>query len=142
MAGYSDADYADKSTPRRWVSRTVVSPGGADISWSSTTQRCVTSSTTATKNVDLGGGVKEALFTGAVLSVCLLELCKCYRGFEENQGGIALAANPLGSARSRHTNVRLHVVRELLRTKKIEIQFVASEKHAETLTKSLPATSL
>ena len=53
-------------------------------------------------------------------------------GFEDNQGAIALAENPLRSARSKHIDARFHFVRELLRAKKIGIQFVASaEQHAD-----------
>ena len=52
-----------------------------------------------------------------------------------------LAENPLSSARSKHIDVHFHFVGELLRAKKIDIQFVASEeKHADILTKSLAAT--
>ena len=65
----------------------------------------------------------------------------CVRIFEDNQGAIALAENPLSSARSKHIDVRLHFVRELHRAKKVDIQFVASEEqHADILTKSLAAT--
>ena len=54
---------------------------------------------------------------------------------------MALAENPLTSARSKRIDVRFHVVRELLRAKKIGIQFAASEEqHADILTKSLAAT--
>ena len=65
----------------------------------------------------------------------------CVRVFEDNQGTIALAENPLSSARSKHIDVRFHFVRELIRAKKIDIQFLASEKqHADILMKSLAAT--
>ena len=65
----------------------------------------------------------------------------CVRYFEDNQGGMALAENPLSSAGSEHIDVRFHFVRELLRAKKIDIQLVASEKqHADILTKSLATT--
>ena len=54
---------------------------------------------------------------------------------------MALAENPLRSARSKHIGVRFHFVRELLRAKKIDIQFVATEEqHADILTKFLAAT--
>ena len=53
---------------------------------------------------------------------------------------MALAENPLSSAGSEHIDVRFHFVRELLRAKKIDIQFVLQEQHADTLTKSLAAT--
>ena len=89
-----------------------------------------------------GEGVKEALFTGAVLSLICPELGgSCVRIFEDNQGAIALAENPLNCARSKHIDVRFDFVGELLRAKKIGMQFVASEEqHADILTKYLAAT--
>jgi len=100
-------------------------------------------STAEAEYVVLGEGVKEALFTGAVFSFICPELSgSCVQVFEDTQGGIALAENPLSSARSTHIDVRFHFVRELLRAKKIDIQFVASEEqHADILAKSLAATS-
>ena len=85
--------------------------------------------------------MNETLFTGAVLSVICFELSgSCVRVFEDNQGGIALAENPLSSARGKHIDVRFNFVRELLRAKKINILFVASdEQHVDILMKSLAA---
>ena len=52
-----------------------------------------------------------------------------------------MVENPLSSARSKHIDVRFHFLRELLRAKKIDIQFVASEEqHVDILTNSLAAT--
>ena len=99
-------------------------------------------STAEEEYVALGEGVKEAMFTGAVISFICPELTgSCVRVFEDNQEVIALAENPLSSARSKHIDVRFHFVRGPLRAKKIDIQFVASEEqHADILTKSLAAT--
>ena len=89
----------------------------------------------------MGEEVKEALFTGAVSSFIRPQLSEsCVRVYEDN-GARALAENSLSSARCKHIDMRLHFVRELLRAKKIGIQFVASEEqHADILTKSLAAT--
>ena len=77
------------------------------------------------QNIDyvaLGEGVKEALFTGAVLSLYCPELSgSCVRVFGDNQGAIELAANPLSSARSKYIDVHFHFVGELLRAKKVDI---------------------
>ena len=52
-----------------------------------------------------------------------------------------LTGNPLSSARRKHIEVRFHFVSELLRAKKIEFPFVASEeRHADILTKSRAET--
>ena len=115
LSAYSDADYADKANDRRSVSGTVITLGGAAFCWASSTQRCVTLSTAEAEYVALGEGVKEALFTGAVLSfICPALLSgSCVRVSEDNQGAIALAQNPLSSARSKHIDVRFHFVREM-----------------------------
>ena len=39
LSAYSDADYADKSNDRRSVSGTVITLGGAAVSWASSTKR-------------------------------------------------------------------------------------------------------
>ena len=115
LTAYSDADYADKFNDRRLVSGTVITLGGAAVSWTSSTLRCVTLSTAEAEYVALGEGVKEAMFTDAVLSFICPELSgSCVRVFEDNQRAISLAENPLSSARSEHIDVRFHFVRELL----------------------------
>ena len=59
-------------------------------------------------------GVKKALFTGAALSFVCPELSgSCVRVFEDSQGAIALAANPLSSTRSKRIDVHFHFVGEL-----------------------------
>ena len=76
-----------------------------------------------------GEGENEALFTGAMLTFIYPEQSEsCVRVFEDNQGGIALAENPLSSARKKHIVVRFYFVRELLRAKKIDILLVVSEE--------------
>ena len=55
--------------------------------------------------------MKEALFTVAVLSFICQELSgSCVRIFEDNQGAIALAENPLSSVRGELIDVRFHFV--------------------------------
>ena len=84
------------------------------VRWASSTQRCVTLSTTEAEYVALGEGVKEALFSGAVLSFLCPELSgSCVRVFEDNEGAKALAENPLSSTWSKHIYVRFHFSREL-----------------------------
>ena len=123
------------------MSGAVITSGCAAVSWASSTQRCVTLSSAQAEYVVLGEGVKEAFLTGAVLSFICPELSgSCVGVFQDNQGGIALAEKPLSSARGKHIDVRFNFVRELLRAKKIDILFVASdEQQVDFWTKSLAA---
>ena len=56
LNAHSDADYADKANDRRSVSGTVITLGGAAVSWASSTQSCVTLSTAEAEYVALGEG--------------------------------------------------------------------------------------
>ena len=56
LTAYSDADYTDKSNDRRSVSGTLITLGGAAVSWASSTQRCVTLSAAEAEYVALGEG--------------------------------------------------------------------------------------
>ena len=61
---------------------------------------------------------------------------------EHSQGAKMLIKNPLSSARSKHINVCFHFIRDLFRTQKISVAYVASaEQHADILTKGLSRAS-
>ena len=59
---FADADYASKATDKRSVSGGSIMCGGASVCWFSTTQKCVTLSTSEAEYVALGNAVKELLF--------------------------------------------------------------------------------
>ena len=58
--------------------------------------------------------------------------------FEDNQGAIAIAENPISGGRTKHIDVRYHYIRELLKRKVLNIQYMeSSNQHADILTKPL-----
>ena len=141
---YADADYASKENDRSSVSGIAVTLGGTVVSHTSKTQRVVSLSTSEAEYIAAGEGIKEALFVRAVLSFIVPETSGASTKFlEDNQGAKALIENPLSSARSKHIDVRYHFIRDLLRTRKISVEYVASaEQHADILTKALSRANL
>ena len=136
---YADADYADKANDGRSVSGIRVTLGGTVVSHASKTQHVVSLWTSKAEYIVAGDGVKEALFVCAVLSFTAPETSgTSIKVLEDNQGAKALIEKPLSSARSKHIDVRFHVIRDLFRTQKISVECVASaEQHANILTKAL-----
>ena len=59
---YVDAYYADKANDRRLVSGVAVTLGGTAVIANSTTQHCVTLSTSEAKYVAMAQAAKTALF--------------------------------------------------------------------------------
>ena len=104
LSVYVDADYANKDSDGRSVSGVAVMVGGTVVNDSSTTQHCVTLSTSEAEYVAIAQGAKTALFTKAVLDFLEPELAnENIDLFEDNQEAIAIAENPInGGADETH----------------------------------------
>ena len=136
---FADADYASKATDRRSVSGGVIMCGGASVCWFSRTQKCVTLSTSEAEYVALGDAVKELLFLRQVWRFMLpSKVMPCFPVFEDNQGAVQLAENPITNSNTKHIDVRHHFLRELVRQRDIKVVQVPSKfQHADILTKAL-----
>ena len=138
LSVYVDADYANKDNDRRSVSRVAVMVGGTVVNASSTTQHCVTISTSEAEYVAMAQGAKTALFTKAVLDFLQPELAsETIDLLENNQGEITMEEYPISGGRTKHIDVRYHFIREMVERKVLNIQYTeSSNQHADILTKS------
>ena len=137
------ADYAHHAEGRRSVSGVAVCCGGTLVSWFCRTQKCVTLSTTEAEYVAMADGVKEALYVRGVLVFLTPSLGSPSIGvFEDNQGAIDLAKNPLSSSNSKHIDVRYYFlhksVGDYLRVKYLRTE----DQHADILTKAIARESV
>lgn len=100
MSLYEDADYADKANDRQSVFGVVLMTGKTVVSARGTTHHyCVTPSTSEAEYFVIAHGAKAALSSRS-LFVC--------------QGAIAISENSLSFARSKHIDVRYHLLRTLV----------------------------
>ena len=136
---FADADYASKATDRRSVSGGLIMCGVASVCWFSRTQKCATFSTSEAEYVALRDAVKELLFFRQVWRFMLpSKVMPCFPVFEDNQGAVQLAQNPITNSNSKHIDVRHHFLRELVRQRDIKIVQVPYEfQHADILAKAL-----
>ena len=133
LSVYVDADYANKDNGRRSVSGVAVMVGGKVANASSTTQHCVTLSTSEAEYVAMAQGANTALFTKDVLDFLQPELAnETIHLFEDNQGAIAIAENPISGGRTKHIDVRYHFIRELVERKVLNIQYTESSNNMQT----------
>ncbi|CAB1105338.1 unnamed protein product [Ectocarpus sp. CCAP 1310/34] len=137
MEVFADADYASKAADKRSVSGGLVICWGGCVSWFSRTQKCVPLSTTEAEHVSLADVMKEVLFLRQVWRLMLPEAGMPFIPvFEDNQGAIQLAKNPISNSNSEHIDVRHHFIRELVGRKEISIFHVESAyQHANFLTR-------
>ena len=137
LSVYVHADHANKDNDRRSVSGVAVMVGGTVVNASSTTQHCLTLSTREAEYVAMAQGAKTALFTKAVLDFLQPQFAdETIDVFEDDQGAIAIAENPISGGRTKNIDVRYHFIRELLERKVLNIQYTeSSNQHADILTK-------
>ena len=83
--------------------------------------------------------VKVLLFLRQVWRFMLpSKVMPCFPVFEDNQGAVQLAQNPITNSNSKHIDVRHHFLRELVRQRDMKVVQVPSGfQHVDILTKAL-----
>ena len=137
LVGFCDADYAGDVNTRRSTTGYIFKYMGSSISWGSTRQATVALSTCEAEYMALAEALKEGIWLIRVLK----DLGKVERQFTvfcDNQGAIALSANPGKHSRSKHIDVRYHFIRERVDDGQVDIQHVGTlNQAADMLTKAL-----
>ena len=108
--------------------------------WFSRTQKCVTLSTTEAEYVAMAKTMKEVLFLQQVWCFTLPGVgTPCVPVFEDNEGAVQLAQNPVTNSNSIYIDVRRHFLRELVANGTLSITPVQSEWQAADFLKPLSA---
>jgi hypothetical protein len=142
IQGYSDADYAGDVVDRRSTTGHIFLLNGGPITWTSTKQRCVATSTTESEYVALSEASKQAQWLRSLLRELgrteLLGDNMEVPIFSDNQACIAIANEPVAHNRSKHIDVRYHQIRDLIASKQVLIDYCPTENmKADMLTKAL-----
>ena len=142
VTGYSDADWASDSGDRRSISGFCfcLNENGPPISWKSKKQPVVALSTCEAEYIALALAVQESIYLKQLLSDLKLDqdhadVHPCVI-FEDNQGTIALAHNPVHRQRSKHIDIKFHFIRDEVRKRKVNLKYCpTNEMVADLFTK-------
>lgn len=115
------------------------------MSWSSTKQRCVATSTTEAEYIALSEASKQGQWIRGLIRELqrtdLLEQSLATPIYSDNQGCLAIAQDPIGHRRTKHIDVRYHYIRELIAHGKATVSYLpTADMVADILTKPLAAT--
>ncbi|CAB1120585.1 unnamed protein product [Ectocarpus sp. CCAP 1310/34] len=98
------------------------------VTWFSRTQKCVTLSTTEVEYVAIADVLNKVLFLRQVWRFMLPDASMpCIPAFEDNQGALQIAHNPITNSNSNHIGLRHHFIRELVDRKEISITHVPTK---------------
>ena len=113
--------------------------GGA-VSWLSRSQKTISLSSCESEYISLADCVKDVLFLKQVFGfMSPKNKDKKVVVYEDNEGAIQLANNPLSSSRSKHIHVRYHFIRNEIREGNVSVSHIKSKDQcADVMTKPLP----
>lgn len=137
--GYCDVDWAGRRLDRKSTSGYVFLLGGAAISWKSKKQSVVSTSSAEAEYMSMGTAAQECVWISQVYSFANGESKESPVSlYVYNQGSIKMAKNDLSGNRTKHIDIRYHLVRDLLARRKLEVTYCPSEQMiADGLTKPL-----
>lgn len=138
VSAFSDANWASNKDDRRSVSGVMVMINGSPVIFKSRTQHNVSLSTAEAEYVALSLCVQEVLWLKHLLGEMGVEIKAPVPVFEDNQGAIAIAKNEGYQSRAKHIDIRYHFIREHVKAKVIDLQYVESKsQQADFLTKPI-----
>jgi len=141
LAAFVDSDWAGDTDDRKSHLGYVITLGGSPVLWKSAKQTCIATSTMEAEYVALASCVKEVLWVRQLLKELRLEdllggatVIKC-----DNQAAITCAIDQVPKSKSRHIDIRYHLVRSAVEEGHVAIVYVSSQENlADILTKPLP----
>ena len=113
LQGFVDADYVGNIDTRKSLTGYVFTVFGRAISWKANLQLVVALSTTETEYMAMTEAVKETIWLKGITEESAMNRGKVVV-YCDNQSAIHLAKNQSFHERSKHIDVRLHFVRDIV----------------------------
>jgi hypothetical protein len=139
LTGYSDSDWGGDPDTRRSTTAYLFQFGGGPISWSSRLQPTVALSSAEAEYMAVCAATQESTYLRQLLEELGYPQVSATKIFEDNQGCIALARNPVLHKRTKHIEIRYHFIRERIESKQVQLEYVPTQRQlADIMTKALP----
>ncbi|KAL5570076.1 hypothetical protein UlMin_026651 [Ulmus minor] len=140
---YADADYASTPNDRRSSSGYCLFLGDNLVSWSVTKQKVVSRSSAESEYRGLAIAAAEIVWTLSLLKELCITQTEVPILWFDNISSSYMAANPVFHARSKHIEVDIHFIRDLVLKKQLQLCYVPTEDQlVDLLTKHLSSSRL
>jgi transposase InsO family protein len=136
LIGYADASFAPNRTDRKSIGGYLFLLNGAAITWKSKKQNIIALSSCEAELIALTEAVKEGIWLQKILKE--FRVTQKLHILEDNQSAMKIAENSVFSDRSKHLQVRVQFIKEMIDTGKLGVFYCPTqEMTADVLTKAL-----
>ena len=137
LLGYCDADWGNADDRRSITGYCFqLAYGGAAISWKSRKQPTVALSTCEAEYMALASATQEAKFLMQLLTDMSGNVYKNFDLHCDSQSAIALAKNPVQHQRSKHIDIKYHLVRNEVQSGTMELLYTPSDQNVADISPS------
>ncbi|XP_075499418.1 secreted RxLR effector protein 161-like [Primulina tabacum] len=141
IAGYVDSDFAGNIDTRKSFSGFIFTMYGTTASWKAISQSVVALSTTESEYIALSEGIKEALWLKGMMSELVVNQDKVVVHCD-NQSAIHLSKHQVYHERSKHFDVRLHLVKDVISKGEVQMEKIdIKDSPVDIMTKPLPRSN-
>ncbi|GKD55202.1 ribonuclease H-like domain-containing protein [Tanacetum coccineum] len=139
LVAYSDADWAGCPTTRRSTSGYCVFLGNNLLSWSAKRQPTLSRSSAEAEYRGVANVVAETCWLRNLLRELHTPLSSATLVYCDNVSAVYLSSNPVQHQRTKHIEIDIHFVRDLVATGQVRVLHVPSRyQFADIFTKGLP----
>ncbi|GJU02531.1 ribonuclease H-like domain-containing protein [Tanacetum coccineum] len=140
LVAYSDADWAGCPTTRRSTSGYCVFLGNNLLSWSAKRQPTLSRSSAEAEYRGVANAVAETCWLRNLLRELHTPLSSATLVYCDNVSAVYLSSNPVQHQRTKHIEIDIHFVRDLVAAGQVRILHVPSRyQFANIFTKGLPS---
>jgi hypothetical protein len=137
LMAYMDSNWAANKIWRWSITGYFFKSADGIISWHSHAQKTVALSLTEAEYMAISDCSRQAVWIKTMLEELGIRL-KAVPVYNDNQGSIFIASNPVQESHTKHINIWYHYICELIAAKEVELMFVPGEMNpADMFTKNL-----
>ena len=138
LRGFSDSDLAGDLDGRKSTTGVLFFLGDSPVSWQSAKQKVVAQSSCEAENIAAAAAANQGVWLARLLAEMLDSVVSRPLLRVDNKSAISLMKNPVHHDRSKHIDVKFHVIRDYAQSGQIEVKFIGTnEQLGDILTKPL-----
>eukprot|EP00253_Pinus_taeda_P014603 PITA_14603 len=138
LVGFTDSDWVGDSDDRKSTASYVFTPGSRPITWACKKQAAISLSSAEAEYRGAVEASKEALWLRQILSEFGFEQQHPTTLWCDNQSAIQLCKDPVQHQRSKHIELHMHFIRNLIHDHVLEAQYCSTDDQvADIFTKAL-----